>query len=112
MMSSLWQDLRHSARLMRRSPGCTTVSLLVLAVGIGVNVAVFSLVNAVLFRPLPVRDADRVRFLYLTDPAQPQFFAPVYYRDFLDLAARDDLVDGLSGRAADQSQTRAPAPLA
>ena len=91
---------------MRRSPGFTTVALLVLALGIGVNVAVFSLVNAVLFRPLPVKDADQVRFLYLTDVNQPQFFAPVYYRDFLDLAARDDLFEGLAGRSADQSQMR------
>jgi putative ABC transport system permease protein len=59
-MHTLWSDLRHAVRVMRRTPACTAIAILSLALGIGANTAVFSLLNAVVLRELPVPQPDRL----------------------------------------------------
>src|SRR6266576_3755528 len=62
-LETLWQDLCYGARMLRKSPGFTAVAVLTLALGIGANTAIFSLIDVILLRPLPVRDSERVVLL-------------------------------------------------
>jgi putative ABC transport system permease protein len=69
-MRNLWNDLRFGLRILRRNPGFTLAAIVVLALGIGANTAIFSIVNAVLLRPLPYEDASRIMQVWHTPPAK------------------------------------------
>jgi len=67
-MSTLLQDLRYGARILLKQPAFTVVAVLTLAIGIGANTAIFSLVNSILLRPLPFREPDRIVRLIQASP--------------------------------------------
>jgi predicted permease len=63
-LESLWRDLRLNVRTLRRAPGFTTIAVMVMALGIGANVALFTVVRSVLLKPLPFEDPDRLLMVY------------------------------------------------
>src|SRR5215208_2409353 len=76
-MTTLFQDLRFGVRTLAKRPGFALVAVLTLALGIGANTAIFSVVNAVLLRPLPFMDAERLVLVYETTQSVPRDFVSV-----------------------------------
>jgi putative ABC transport system permease protein len=81
-MNALWSDLRYACRTLAKRPGFTAVAVMTLGLGIGANTAVFSVVDAVLVRPLPFPDPDRLVVVFDTQPTLET--APASFPDFSD----------------------------
>src|ERR1700729_2184319 len=95
-MTGLFQDLRYALRQLRRSPGFTTVAVLTLALAIGANSAIFSVVRAVILRSLPFPQADRLTMIWATDTATGQAQDVASYPDFEDWKAQNKSFDSLA----------------
>ncbi|HEY9126751.1 MAG TPA: permease prefix domain 1-containing protein, partial [Acidobacteriaceae bacterium] len=94
-MESVWQDLRYAARQLWNSPGFTVIITLTLALSIGANSAIFSVVNAVLLKPLPYPEADRLVRVYLSNDVFPAF--PLNPWDLYDYRARSHSFESMAG---------------
>src|SRR5438445_5542384 len=103
-MGSLWQDLRCGLRMLAKNPGFTTVAVLTLALGIGGNTAIFSLLDQVLLRSLPVAETDRLVIVHeaewrggwSTSDNSEMVYSYPHYKDVRD---QIPLFDGVIARA-------------
>ena len=96
-MSSLLHDLRFGFRMMVRNPVFTLIAVVTLALGIGANTAIFSVVDAVLLRPLPYPQPDRLVFLWSTMHSQGVPTAGSAWPDYQEWRDRNKVFDGLGG---------------
>jgi putative ABC transport system permease protein len=91
-MQTFWQDLRYGARMLWKNPGFTLIAIITLALGIGANTAIFSVVNAVLLRPLPYPESDK---LVLLNEYSPQMQMSVAWPNSVDWRERQTVFEKL-----------------
>ena len=101
-MRSLISHLRHTVRLLLKSPGFTITAILILGLGVGANTAIFSLINGVLLKPLPYPQADRLVRIY--QPTQDVPRMNVAYSDYVDFRAGQHTLQDLTLIGADDFQ--------
>ncbi|MGH9711966.1 MAG: ADOP family duplicated permease [Candidatus Acidiferrales bacterium] len=93
-LEALWVDTRYALRTLRKNPGFAAIAILTLALGIGANTAIFSVVNAVLLRPLPFAQPERLVQLWETETAVP--LAPLAAPDYVDWRAQNQTFDDMT----------------
>src|SRR2546423_9763544 len=96
MMESLLQDIRYGVRMLLKRPGFTVVAVLALALGIGANTAIFSVVNAVILRPLPFEQPDRLMIVWDTNQRRGVTQNAVSYPNFVDWREQNTVFEGMS----------------
>jgi putative ABC transport system permease protein len=83
-MQTLWQDLRYGARMLLKKPGFTLVAVITLALGIGANTAIFSVINGVLFKSMPYHEPERIVLLWGETPSRGEHRSQVSATDVAD----------------------------
>jgi putative ABC transport system permease protein len=103
-LDALAQDLRYGARMIRRQRGFSTLVVLLVAIGVGANTAIFSLVDAILLRPLPYPHAERLAVVREVIPLKADLYpsVPASSGDFLEWRSRVAAFDSLAGMAPEQ----------
>ena len=99
-LSTFLQDVHYALRLTRRAPGFTTVAVLTVALGIGANTAIFSIVNGILLRPLSYLEPDRLVRVFLMNPAQNISDGQVSVPEIADWGARTRALSSIAGSIA------------
>src|SRR6266542_4756400 len=96
-LETLWQDMRYGARMLWKKPGFTLIAVLTLALGIGANTAIFTLVNAVFLQPLPVAEPARLMSVFGTDEKNrgDLSFSPISWPNFKDYRDQNDVFTGM-----------------
>jgi putative ABC transport system permease protein len=94
-----WQDARYGGRMLRKNPGFTTVAVLTLALGIGANTAIFSIVDAVLLRSLPYPDPNQLVLMFNVPLQQPDGRSSISYRDFTLCREQNRVFSEIAGQA-------------
>ncbi len=92
-MENVWRDLKYGCRMLWKNPGYTLIAVLTLALGIGANTAVFSVVNTLLLRPLPYPDSERIAYVWSSNEkaSEESSLSP---HNFTDLRTRSQSFDG------------------
>src|SRR6476659_9228032 len=90
-MSTLLHDLRYGCRMLLKQKGFTAVAIIALALGIGANTAIFSLVNGVLLRPLPFPNSDRIVYFEGKNPSAGITDSNISYLDFTDWSQQTEV---------------------
>ena len=96
MMTTLWQDLRYGIRMLAKRPGFSLVAVFTLALGIGANSAIFSVVNAVLLRPLPFAEPENLVMVFERRPRQNRDRNPVSPADFIDWRNQNEVFEWMA----------------
>jgi predicted permease len=98
-LESSWQDARYGARMLRKNPGFTLVAVLTLALGIGANTAIFSIVDAVLLRSFPYPDPDQLVLMFVVPLQQPDVLSGFSYRDFTECREQNRAFSEMAGNS-------------
>jgi putative ABC transport system permease protein len=95
-MQTLWQDLRYGARTLFKNRSFTAVAIIAIALGIGANTAIFSVVNAVLLRPLPYNEPERLVAVWETDTRKADSKGSISYPNFFDWRERNQSLENVA----------------
>ncbi|HWN99400.1 MAG TPA: ABC transporter permease [Blastocatellia bacterium] len=102
MIGDMFSDLRYGARSLRKNPAFTAIAVITLALGIGANTAIFSVVDGVLLRPLPYPEPDRLAMVYGTSSGASLDGSPLCAADFLDWKSQNQVFESIAGFSANR----------